>query len=115
MLYRALILISEDHILHIFLPSILEWKTYYEITTFTISFSKILLISVTHLNLCREEKLVERAKALKVDIGTDPQADLGPVIGKQGPNSCWMEELLWYISLLSPFPLTFSAMLKCSQ
>ncbi|CAA2965156.1 methylmalonate-semialdehyde dehydrogenase [acylating], mitochondrial [Olea europaea subsp. europaea] len=27
-----------------------------------------------------EEKLVERAKVLKVDIGTDPQADLGPVI-----------------------------------
>ncbi|CAA2965157.1 methylmalonate-semialdehyde dehydrogenase [acylating], mitochondrial [Olea europaea subsp. europaea] len=43
-----------------------------------------------------EEKLVERAKVLKVDIGTDPQADLGPVISKQGPNSCWMEELLCF-------------------
>lgn len=30
-----------------------------------------------------EEKLVERAKALKVNIGTDPDADLGPVISKQ--------------------------------
>ncbi|CAA2954625.1 methylmalonate-semialdehyde dehydrogenase [acylating], mitochondrial [Olea europaea subsp. europaea] len=30
-----------------------------------------------------EEKLVERAKALKVNIGTDPEADLGPVISKQ--------------------------------
>ncbi|KAG8368584.1 hypothetical protein BUALT_Bualt15G0060700 [Buddleja alternifolia] len=30
-----------------------------------------------------EEKLVERAKALKVNTGTDPEADLGPVISKQ--------------------------------
>ncbi|KAL2460368.1 Methylmalonate-semialdehyde dehydrogenase [acylating] [Abeliophyllum distichum] len=30
-----------------------------------------------------EEKLVERAKALKVNIGTDPDTDLGPVISKQ--------------------------------
>ncbi|KAL2254486.1 UNVERIFIED_CONTAM: Methylmalonate-semialdehyde dehydrogenase acylating, mitochondrial, partial [Sesamum indicum] len=30
-----------------------------------------------------EEKLVERAKALKVSAGTDPEADLGPVISKQ--------------------------------
>lgn len=35
------------------------------------------------LNLCREEKIVERAKALKVSAGTDPEADLGPVISKQ--------------------------------
>lgn len=32
---------------------------------------------------CREEKLVERAKSLKVNVGTDPDADLGPVISKQ--------------------------------
>ncbi|KAL6515364.1 Methylmalonate-semialdehyde dehydrogenase [acylating], mitochondrial [Orobanche hederae] len=30
-----------------------------------------------------EEKLVERAKALKVSSGTDPEADLGPIISKQ--------------------------------
>ncbi|KAK3016263.1 hypothetical protein RJ639_006094 [Escallonia herrerae] len=30
-----------------------------------------------------EKKLVERAKALNVNAGTDPQADLGPVISKQ--------------------------------
>lgn len=30
-----------------------------------------------------EEKLVERAKSLKVNAGTDPNADLGPVISKQ--------------------------------
>ncbi|KAK4401802.1 Methylmalonate-semialdehyde dehydrogenase [acylating], mitochondrial [Sesamum angolense] len=30
-----------------------------------------------------EDKLVERAKALKVSAGTDPEADLGPVISKQ--------------------------------
>lgn len=35
------------------------------------------------LNHCREEKIVERAKALKVSAGTDPEADLGPVISKQ--------------------------------
>ncbi|PWA59401.1 methylmalonate-semialdehyde dehydrogenase [Artemisia annua] len=29
-----------------------------------------------------EEKLVERAKALKVTVGTDPDVDLGPVINK---------------------------------
>ncbi|XP_075663559.1 methylmalonate-semialdehyde dehydrogenase [acylating], mitochondrial-like isoform X1 [Castanea sativa] len=31
-----------------------------------------------------ENKLVERAKALKVNAGTEPNADLGPVISKQG-------------------------------
>ncbi|KAA8536378.1 hypothetical protein F0562_028856 [Nyssa sinensis] len=30
-----------------------------------------------------EDKLVERAKALQVNAGTDPEADLGPVISKQ--------------------------------
>uniref|UniRef100_A0A5B6YIM1 methylmalonate-semialdehyde dehydrogenase (CoA acylating) n=1 Tax=Davidia involucrata TaxID=16924 RepID=A0A5B6YIM1_DAVIN len=30
-----------------------------------------------------EDKLVERAKALKVNAGTEPDADLGPVISKQ--------------------------------
>lgn len=32
---------------------------------------------------CREEKLAERAMSLKVNVGTDPDADLGPVISKQ--------------------------------
>lgn len=31
----------------------------------------------------REEKLVECAKALKVNVGTDPNADLGPVTTKE--------------------------------
>lgn len=31
----------------------------------------------------REDKLVERAKALKVNVGTDLNADLGPVITKE--------------------------------
>lgn len=30
--------------------------------------------------ILREHELVERAKALKVNVGTDPSADLGPVI-----------------------------------
>ncbi|KAL1534403.1 Methylmalonate-semialdehyde dehydrogenase [acylating], mitochondrial [Salvia divinorum] len=30
-----------------------------------------------------EDKIVERAKALKVSAGTDPEADLGPVISQQ--------------------------------
>ncbi|KAG9157412.1 hypothetical protein Leryth_010250 [Lithospermum erythrorhizon] len=30
-----------------------------------------------------EEKILERAKALKVNVGTDPEADLGPVISVQ--------------------------------
>jgi malonate-semialdehyde dehydrogenase (acetylating)/methylmalonate-semialdehyde dehydrogenase len=33
--------------------------------------------------LCRETKIVERAKALKVNAGTEPDTDLGPVISKQ--------------------------------
>ncbi|KAJ4832463.1 hypothetical protein Tsubulata_016016 [Turnera subulata] len=33
-----------------------------------------------------ENKLVERAKALKVSAGTEPDADLGPVISKQVPG-----------------------------
>ncbi|XP_022727297.1 methylmalonate-semialdehyde dehydrogenase [acylating], mitochondrial-like isoform X6 [Durio zibethinus] len=33
-----------------------------------------------------EDKLVERAKALKVQPGTEPDTDLGPVIGKQVPG-----------------------------
>ncbi|CAL5379383.1 unnamed protein product [Camellia sinensis] len=33
--------------------------------------------------LFREDKLVERAKSLKVNAGTEPDADLGPVISKQ--------------------------------
>lgn len=35
----------------------------------------------------REHKLVERAKALKVNAGTEPDADLGPVISKQVRSS----------------------------
>lgn len=31
----------------------------------------------------REDKLVEHAKAIKVNAGTEPDADLGPVISKQ--------------------------------
>lgn len=31
----------------------------------------------------REDKLTERAKVLKVNAGTEPGADLGPVISKQ--------------------------------
>lgn len=31
----------------------------------------------------REDKLVERAKALKVDAGTEAGVDIGPVISKQ--------------------------------
>nr|ADN34267.1 methylmalonate-semialdehyde dehydrogenase [Cucumis melo subsp. melo] len=33
-----------------------------------------------------EDKLVERAKALKVNSGTEPDADLGPVISKQAKD-----------------------------
>ncbi|KAH1208020.1 Methylmalonate-semialdehyde dehydrogenase [acylating], mitochondrial [Glycine max] len=33
-----------------------------------------------------ESKLVEHAKALKVNVGTEPDADLGPVISKQVPG-----------------------------
>ncbi|KAJ1434895.1 Methylmalonate-semialdehyde dehydrogenase [Sesbania bispinosa] len=33
-----------------------------------------------------ESKLVERAKSLKVNAGTEPDADLGPVISKQVPK-----------------------------
>jgi malonate-semialdehyde dehydrogenase (acetylating)/methylmalonate-semialdehyde dehydrogenase len=35
------------------------------------------------IDLSREEELVERAKELKVNAGTDPDADLGPVITKE--------------------------------
>ena len=35
------------------------------------------------LHICREGRLVECAKALKVNVGTDPSADLGPVISKE--------------------------------
>lgn len=33
--------------------------------------------------LYREEELVERAKELKVNVGADPSADLGPLITKE--------------------------------
>lgn len=35
------------------------------------------------LNFSRADQLVEHAKALKVSAGTEPDADLGPVISKQ--------------------------------
>lgn len=38
---------------------------------------------MNHKTFSREDKLVERAKALKVNSGTEPDADLGPVISKQ--------------------------------
>ena len=31
----------------------------------------------------REEELMQRAKALKVNVGSDPGADVGPVISKE--------------------------------
>ncbi|KAF3503853.1 hypothetical protein F2Q69_00040344 [Brassica cretica] len=40
-------------------------------------------LASTCLIRTREDKLVERAKALKVSCGTEPDADLGPVISKQ--------------------------------
>lgn len=40
-------------------------------------------ITGNQYNFSRESKLVERAKALKVNAGTEPDADLGPVISKQ--------------------------------
>ena len=41
-----------------------------------------------NFTLHREEKLVEHAKSLKVNAGTDPDADLGPVISKQVRACC---------------------------
>lgn len=38
---------------------------------------------IVALIFSREDKLVERAKALKVSAGIEPDADLGPVISKQ--------------------------------
>lgn len=35
------------------------------------------------MTLSREDNLVERAKALKVNAGTEPDTNLGPVISKQ--------------------------------
>ncbi|KAI4296459.1 hypothetical protein L6164_036416 [Bauhinia variegata] len=36
-----------------------------------------------------EDKLVEHAKALKVNAGTEPDTDLGPVINKQAKEHTW--------------------------
>ena len=36
-----------------------------------------------NFGVSREDELVERAKALKVNAGTDPSADIGPVISKE--------------------------------
>lgn len=35
------------------------------------------------INVSREDELVEHAKSLKVNGGTDPTADIGPVISKE--------------------------------
>ncbi|XP_042991299.1 uncharacterized protein LOC122318179 isoform X3 [Carya illinoinensis] len=37
-------------------------------------------------NMFREEELVERAKELKVNVGADPSADLGPLITKEAKD-----------------------------
>ncbi|XP_038880953.1 uncharacterized protein LOC120072618 isoform X2 [Benincasa hispida] len=45
----------------------------------------VIIVSVGS-SIMWEEKLVECAKALKVNVGTDPKADLGPVITKEVKN-----------------------------
>lgn len=42
----------------------------------------------------REDKLVERAKTLKVQPGTEPDTDLGPVISKQVQDDSESNQLL---------------------
>ncbi|CAN4111988.1 unnamed protein product [Withania somnifera] len=53
-----------------------------------------------------EEKLLERAKALKVSAGTEPDADLGPVISKQ--VSTWIKISQTSYSMAPP-PFKFSS------
>lgn len=60
-----------------------------------LGYSWIQLVDRNHMAWCkvvcckktslfsREDKLVERAKAIKVNAGTEPDTDLGPVISKQ--------------------------------
>lgn len=43
----------------------------------------VFLWKFSYLYFSREEGLIERAKALKVNAGTEPGTDLGPVISKQ--------------------------------
>lgn len=38
---------------------------------------------VVYSYIVREGQLVEHVKALKVNVGTDPNADIGPVITKE--------------------------------
>ncbi|KAK9053430.1 hypothetical protein SSX86_030064 [Deinandra increscens subsp. villosa] len=45
--------------------------------------STVLLLLIICLWCSRENELVKRAKSLKVNAGTEPDADLGPVISKQ--------------------------------
>lgn len=40
-------------------------------------------INQSYCFLFREDKLAERAKSLKINAGTEPDADLGPMISKQ--------------------------------
>lgn len=40
-------------------------------------------INQSYCFLFREDKLAERAKSLKINAGTEPDADLGPLISKQ--------------------------------
>lgn len=46
-------------------------------------FTQDTLLPMLLYNFSREEELVERAKELKVNAGTEPGADIGPVISKE--------------------------------
>ncbi|KAL1534404.1 Methylmalonate-semialdehyde dehydrogenase [acylating], mitochondrial, variant 2 [Salvia divinorum] len=52
-----------------------------------------------------EDKIVERAKALKVSAGTDPEADLGPVISQQVNYQYFHTELIKMFIYNSSSPL----------
>lgn len=47
----------------------------------------LLITELMCLSTSREEELVQRAKVLKVNAGTNPGADLGPVISKEVQTS----------------------------
>lgn len=55
--------------------------------------SKINSDDISHY-ICRETKLIEGAKALKVNAGTEPDADLGPVISRQVCESVFIFSML---------------------
>ena len=65
---------------------------------------------IIHLNLFRENKLVERAKALKVNAGTEPDADLGPVISKQ-VSVLFRNFCIFYTSFIKFGTLNFNSLL----